>query len=171
MKASNESRRGKGAAKPQGHSAIARSGHTNRGRVKQKSHKAAHILEVGSVRSATKCCTVSIMCCTVSINVLSTQHPCAEHSASMCCPVSTHVLSSQHACVLFLAALSLLGDLCVESHIGLVFLGTLWLGLGSPLYTGLSAVICYCRAEKGWFNSGYIFPEGFKSQLPFRWDT
>ena len=24
------------------------------------------------------------------------------------------------------------------------------------------------RAEKGWFNSGYIFPEGFKSQLPFR---
>jgi len=49
-KASGEGRRAKAGAKSQGHMAIARSGHTNRGRVKQKSHKAAHILEVGSVR-------------------------------------------------------------------------------------------------------------------------
>ena len=40
----------RGARLSGGNSAIARSGHTNRGRVKQKSHKAAHILEVGSVR-------------------------------------------------------------------------------------------------------------------------
>ncbi|DBB01439.1 hypothetical protein WJX77_003930 [Trebouxia sp. C0004] len=72
-KGSGEGRRAKAGSKAQGFSAIARSGHTNRGRVKQKSHKAANILEVGSV-----------------------------------------------------------------------------------------------RAEKGWYNSGYIFPEGFKSQLPFR---
>ncbi|KAL0035689.1 hypothetical protein WJX79_008812, partial [Trebouxia sp. C0005] len=72
-KGSEEGRRAKAGSKAQGFSAIARSGHTNRGRVKQKSHKAANILEVGSV-----------------------------------------------------------------------------------------------RAEKGWYNSGYIFPEGFKSQLPFR---
>ena len=25
-----------------------------------------------------------------------------------------------------------------------------------------------CRAEEGWFNQGYIFPEGFKSQVNFR---
>lgn len=50
-KGSGEGRRAKAGSKAQGFSAIARSGHTNRGRVKQKSHKAAKILEVGSVRS------------------------------------------------------------------------------------------------------------------------
>lgn len=50
-KGSGEGRRAKAGSKAQGFSAIARSGHTNRGRVKQKSHKAANILEVGSVRS------------------------------------------------------------------------------------------------------------------------
>ena len=25
-----------------------------------------------------------------------------------------------------------------------------------------------CRAEKNWYNSGYIFPEGFKSHVHFR---
>ena len=25
-----------------------------------------------------------------------------------------------------------------------------------------------CRAEPGWFNSGYIFPEGFASRVNFR---
>ena len=25
-----------------------------------------------------------------------------------------------------------------------------------------------CRAEPGWFNSGYIFPEGFCSRVNFR---
>lgn len=25
-----------------------------------------------------------------------------------------------------------------------------------------------CRAEPGWFNSGYIFPEGFASRVSFR---
>ena len=25
-----------------------------------------------------------------------------------------------------------------------------------------------CRADKGWFNAGYIFPEGFLSRVHFR---
>lgn len=40
----------RGSRPSAGNSAIARSGHTNRGRVKQKSHKSAEILQLGSVR-------------------------------------------------------------------------------------------------------------------------
>ena len=40
-----------------------------------------------------------------------------------------------------------------------------WTSSDQPVHLELDVA---CRAEKGWFNSGYIFPEGFKSQLPFR---
>lgn len=35
-----------------GRTAISRTGHTNRGRVRQKSHKSAELLEVGELRCA-----------------------------------------------------------------------------------------------------------------------
>lgn len=29
-------------------------------------------------------------------------------------------------------------------------------------------VMLWCRAEAGWYNAGYIFPEGFASRVNFR---
>lgn len=31
-----------------------------------------------------------------------------------------------------------------------------------------SYMMCGCRVDKGWYNSGYIFPDGFKSRVLFR---
>ena len=130
-----------------------------RGRVRQKSHKCAELLSAGTLRRA-------------SLPPASTMQ-----QRSTC----EFWLTIQYmGPLVVMAAASHLDDwaspascfwVCISWPCFCMSCPAVLQRVSLPPHVSVCITHCFlrcCRAEPGWYNSGYIFPEGFASRVNFR---